>query len=149
MPCKRGSSAGFAASNFNLGLGANALLTIDTTLRIGANGGSGGVIFDYYDQNDFKFVSVVAGTNQIVIGHHIKNSWVVDAVVAKNIALNTDYTLSVSLQGTTVSVSLNSQAALGFVYNASVTDGQAGLFTRDGSASFVGYTVKTDDPKFL
>jgi len=64
------------------------------TLKIGANGPSAGVVFDYYDQNNFQFVTLVAATNQIVNGHDVKNSWVIDSVVTKAIAAKTDCTLS-------------------------------------------------------
>jgi hypothetical protein len=45
--------------------------------------------------------------------------------------------------------SVDPQAALGYAFNAVVTDGQAGLFTRGGASSFANYLVKTDDPKLI
>lgn len=42
-----------------------------------------------------------------------------------------------------------SLAAAGFVYNAVVPAGQAGLFTRGGASTFASCLVKTDAPKLL
>jgi hypothetical protein len=51
----------------------------------------------------------------------------------------------VSLRGSTVSVTLNGQAAVGFSYNGVAVDGRFGLFSKGASASFNSVTVKTDD----
>jgi hypothetical protein len=153
------ATLGYAAFNSNLGLGAASVLMFDATVRAGASGTSSGVVFDFYDVDNFKFAAVVAGTNQVVIGHHTKNGWTIDATVSTPIVTGTTYTLALSLKGTTVSVLLNpttspsgqqlATAALGFVYNAVITDGQAGLFTRGGASTFLGYTIRSDDSKFL
>ena len=152
---------GYAAYNSNLGLGASSILMFDTTLKAGATGTSSGIVFDFYDVNNFKFAAIVAGTNQVVIGHHTISGWTIDATttVAQTITPNTNYDLAVTLKGTTVSVLLNpttlangqqvSAASLGYVYNAVVTDGQADLFSRGGASTFTKYTIKSDDRKFL
>jgi Ca2+-binding RTX toxin-like protein len=142
------TATGFAASNFNLQLSAYALLQFDATVQVGAAGSSAGVVFDYYDANNFKFAALVAGTNQVVIGHHTKSGWTIDATANRTVNVGTDYLLSVVLKGTTVSVNVDGQAVLGYVFNSGLVDGQAGLFTRGGASSFDGYTVKTDDAKF-
>ncbi len=142
------SALGMGVSNFDLGLGAASLLTFDITGQAGANGTTTGIVFDYYDATNFKFAGMVAGSNQIVIGHHTKSGWTIDATMSRTIAAGTDYTMSVSLKGTTVSVSVDGQAAVGFVFNAVVTDAQAGLFTRGGGSLFSGFSIETDDPQF-
>jgi hypothetical protein len=142
------SSLGFGASNFNLGLGANSLLTFDLSGRAGTTGTTTGVAFDYYDANNFKFAGMIAGTNQVVIGHVTKGAWKIDATIGRTITADLDYSLSVSLKGSTVSVAVNNQAAVGYAFNAVVTDAEMGLFTRGGSSSFGSYLVKTNDPKF-
>ena len=91
----------------------------------------------------------------MVIGHHTKSGWTIDATVTSTITANTDYTLALTLKGTTVSVLLNpttnalgqqvATAALGFVFNSVITDGQAGLFTRGGASTFLRYTITSDD----
>jgi hypothetical protein len=82
-----------------------------------------------------------------MIGHRTASGWTIDAVVS-NTGLNstTDYKLGVSIKGSTISVTLNDQAAVAFVYNAVGSDGRFGLFARGASASFDTITVKTNDP---
>ncbi len=151
------ASAGFASSNSGIALATSSVLLFDATVRAGANGTSAGVVFDYYDSVNFKYAAIVAGTNQVVIGHHTKSGWAIDASVTKTITPATDYILSLSLKGTTVSVLLNpstaavgqAEAAVGYLFNAVVVDGQAGLFTRGGVSSFASYKYKTDDLQFI
>ena len=59
---------------------------------------------------------VDAATKQVLIGHKTpRGGWVTDAAVAATITVGTDYTLGVSLRGSTVNVTLNGQSVLGFV----------------------------------
>jgi hypothetical protein len=57
--------------------------------------------------------------------------------------------LGVSLKGTTVSVTVDGQAVVGYVFNAATVDGRFGLLATSGAASFDDVRVKTDDPAFL
>jgi hypothetical protein len=155
------ATLGYAAFNSNLGLRASSVLMFDTTVKTGVAGTSSGIVFDFYDTDNFKFAAIVAGTNQLVIGHKTKAGWTIDVTttVSQTIAPNTNYDLAATFKGTTVSVLLNpstlangqqvSLASVGYVFNAVVTDGQAGLFARGGTSTFVKYTVKSDDAKFL
>jgi hypothetical protein len=43
------------------------------------------------------FTAVVAGTNQVVLGHRNPAGWFVDAVSTQTIAAGTDYTLLVAM----------------------------------------------------
>jgi len=108
----------------------------------------GGLIYDYYGPEDFKYVVIKADTDQMIIGHHTSKGWFNDAVFSRVINVGTDYRVTVSLKGTTVSVWLNGQAVGGYVYNALVTDGYFGLLSVKGQSSFDTITVKTDDPVF-
>jgi hypothetical protein len=82
----------------------------------------------------------------VIIGHYTKKTgWVNDAVVSKVINTDTDYMLGMSLKGSTVSVTLNGQAVVGYAYNAVTVDGHFGLMASVGTASFDDVTVKTTD----
>jgi hypothetical protein len=117
---------------------------LSSTLR---TSGSGGFVFDYYGTNDFKFVTVAADTKQIIIGHRTAKGWFIDAVYNKaDLAANVDYTLGLTLKGTTASVTLNGAVVASHIFNGVVTDGDFGLFSRSGLTSFDSMTVKTDDP---
>ncbi|HEU5192826.1 MAG TPA: hypothetical protein VFX14_24355 [Methylomirabilota bacterium] len=111
--------------------------------------GAGGFVFDQYSATDFKFVTISAG--QITLGHRTATGWVTDATYSNATLLpgTTDYTLGLSLKGTTVSVTLNNQVVLSRSYNALVTDGNFGLLSRTGTTTFDSVTVKSDAPNLL
>ncbi|HUG09383.1 MAG TPA: cadherin-like domain-containing protein, partial [Opitutaceae bacterium] len=69
----------------------------------------------------------------------------IDAAVSRTLNAFSSYTLDVSLKGSTISVSIDGAAALGFVYNAPLVDGQAGIFAKGTAAQFDSYQLKTDD----
>jgi hypothetical protein len=120
-----------------------------------------GYIFDRYGDTSFKFVAIEADgadaddLGRLIIGHYTKKSgWAIDASVATAVAAGKDYTLNVTLKGTTVSATLSpksngsAQAMVGFAFNAGTVDGNFGLLARGGPASFDDVRVKTDDPAF-
>jgi len=139
-----------ATSIMDLGL-ANGLETasiLDLTVTLNTQN-MAGIVFDYYGPNDFKFAAINAVTDQVIIGHYTaKSGWSYDTVVSKVINTGTDYTLSISLRGTSVSVSLNGQLAASRAFNSLIVDGRFGLFTQNGASSFDTVIVKTDDPAF-
>ena len=135
-----------ADSLTSLDIGSNYLLQVQATLSTDT---IGGIVFDHYGDNDYKFAAISTSTNQVLIGHYTyKHGWTIDAAVDINLDANTDYELGVSLKGTTVSVSLNNQAVLGYVYNAVTVDGDFGLLSRDGTTTFDLVTVSTNDPDY-
>ena len=134
------------------GLEIASILELEATLN---TEGMGGFVFDYYGPDNFKFASISAENNQVVIGHYTeKSGWSSDAVFDRTIEAGEDYDLNISLKGTTVNVSVkevespNWQAMVGHVFNAVVVDGDFGLLSKDGGSSFDDVTVKTDDRAF-
>ena len=122
---------------------ATSLLELNTTFK---TSGRSGIVFDRYSDTDFKWAAIDVVTKQVLIGHRTAGGWTVDAAVTNTaLTATTDYKLGVSIKGSTVSVTLNDQAAVGFVFNAVGVDGRFGLFTK-ASASFDTLTVKTNDP---
>jgi hypothetical protein len=109
--------------------------------------GEGGLVFDYYGPETYKFVSISSETSEIVIGHRTSKGVVADAVYTNPYfdfsALND---LEIILKGTTISVTFNGALVSGFVYNALVTDGGFGLLGASGSTAFDEATFQTDDP---
>jgi hypothetical protein len=87
-------------------------------------------------------------TKEIVIGHVTKQGVFADAVYKNtNLSSTVDYNLGVTLKGTKVSVTLNSQTILSRTYNAVATDGGFGLLGWSGMTSFDLFNVKTDTPQ--
>jgi hypothetical protein len=127
------------------GLQSNSHVEIAATL---ATNGIGGVVFDRSSDTRFKFVAVDVTQQRVLIGHLVGGSWVVDASVAKTLAANTDYTLLLTIRGTSVSVSVGGVFAVSFGFNAPVADGDVGVLSRSGTTSVDGFRMKTNDSHF-
>ncbi len=127
------------------GLQLNSVLQLRATVNTQA---MAGIVFDYYNDGDFKFAGIRADTGEVVIGHYTaKRGWKYDAVAQRTLQSGKDYDLFVSLKGSTVSVSVKGQSVLGYVYNAVTVDGDFGLVATADSR-FDDVVVKTDDPAF-
>jgi hypothetical protein len=131
---------------FALKVGTNSTIDLSSTFK---TTGEGGFIFDQYEPDDFKFVTLSAITHQIILGHRTSKGWFIDGVYNNaSLAAGVDYNLGLTLKGTTASVTLNGATVLSHAYNAVVTDGGFGLFGRSGQTSFDSVAVKSDDPAF-
>jgi hypothetical protein len=127
-------------------LAVSSYLELTTTIT---TTGLSGFVFDRYDDGSFKFAAIDATTGQLMIGHYTtKKGWVIDATVWKAIAPGAAYTLGITLKGTTVSVSLDGQVALGYTFNAATVDGSFGLLAT-GLSSFDDLRVRTNDAAFV
>jgi Ca2+-binding RTX toxin-like protein len=135
-----------ALSVSQLAISSSSLLELQATLETGA---VGGVVFDYYGPEDYKFAALSPATDEVLVGHYVgRQGWTVDAVATRTLLANKDHTLTVSLKGLTVSVYVNGQAVLGHVYNGIVVDGGFGLLSNGGESSFDDVTLKTNDPAY-
>jgi hypothetical protein len=104
-------------------------------------------VFDYYSATDYKFVTIDAKTGKLLIGHVTNSGTVIDASISSTlIKSGTDLSLGVTLQGSTIAVTLNGQQILSRSYNALLTDGDFGLYSIGGSSSFDIFQVQTDVP---
>jgi hypothetical protein len=118
------------------------------TVNAAKNGTYAGLTFAQTSSNDFLYAAVVAGTNQVVLGHRSYGNWYVDAVTTATVTAGADYSLLVALSEgvtNTVNVVLNGKSVLSYNYNYLVHDGGVGLFARSGSASFDNVLLRGDD----
>lgn len=139
------SGASFAVAGADLSVGPNAFLQLDSVVRTAA---MAGLVFDMYSLTDFKWAAVSVATQQVLVGHYTdRGGWVVDAAVSRSLSSGTDYSLSLSLKGSTVSASLNGVSVLSKSFNSTVVDGAIGVLARGGSASFDSFGYATDDPR--
>ena len=60
----------------------------------------------------------------------------------------TDYTLVVTMKGTTVSLTVNGQIAVSLAYNGPVVDGSFGLYTQNGTVSADSTRTRANDAAF-
>src|SRR5262249_56342654 len=108
----------------------------------------GGVVVAAADANNFVYAVIVAGSNQVVLGHRSGGAWFVDAVASATISAGSDYTLLVALDKLNVNVVLNNKSVLNFTYNFLVHDGGLGLMARNGAGSFDNLLIRGDDQTY-
>ena len=146
-----GTSTGTAAATKGIDLGTTPLqpesyIEYSTQARTAQ---MAGLVFDQYSANDYKFVAIDVAGQRIVVGHQDRiRGFVVEQTVAKTLLATTDYTLSLTLKGTSVAVTLNGTYVTSWGYNAPVADGSLGLFTKGGTSSFDNVHIRTNDPVF-
>lgn len=122
-----------AGSAISLIAGLPARVAGDTYLELAAvisGSGTGGLVFDHYAADDFKYVTFQAGT--VTIGHMIRGRWIADALFPTTLT----GALQLVLEGATVTVSVGGTVVGSFTYNAPVLDGELGLLSSAGTTVF-------------
>ncbi|MFS6827004.1 hypothetical protein [Cyanobium sp. ATX-6F1] len=147
-----GTAASAAAPAVNL-IGTlitpGSLLDITTTLK---TGGQGGIVFDYHGPTYYKFVTLSADTNQLLIGYVKNGTTVIVRSVSISVSASKDYNLGVSLRGNVVNASINGAVVASTIFNETLTDGGYGLISLKGATSaqtsFDLVRLKTDDAAY-
>jgi len=128
------------------GLDPASHLELLATLKTNA---TGGLLFDEYATNDFKFVALDVAAQKVLVGHmEPRRGWVVDTSVSKTLTANTDYAVQLVIKGTSVSVTVGGVFVVSHAYQGAVVDGAIGVLTRGGTTSFDRYQVRTNDSAF-
>ncbi|UVO40540.1 hypothetical protein KUL72_23840 [Bradyrhizobium arachidis] len=137
-----------ALSTRQLAVAPLSYVEYSATVNASKAGTSAGLTFATTSTNDFLYAGIIAGTNQVVLGHRSNGNWYVDAVASTTITAGTDYNLFVALSEgvvNNVNVVLNGKSVLSFNYNYLVHDGSLGLYARNGNASFDNVLIRGDD----
>ncbi|MBL4908243.1 MAG: matrixin family metalloprotease, partial [Sneathiella sp.] len=108
-----------------------------------------GIVFDYYNEENYKFAAIDLDTEQVVIGHVTDRGITIDVSTDVKLTGNSGHTLMIHLSGGSVSVELNGTAVTGFVYYSLLNDGSVGLFVDSGTANFDDTIVRGDDPAYI
>ena len=126
-------------------IAVSSILELEATMT---PGGLGGLVFDYYGPSDFKFVTLDAANDQILVGHvDLKSGLSVDQTYSKTLDDNQDNTLKLSFRGAAVSLSVNNSFVDTYGFNAALVDGEFGLVSF-GTIAFDEMTIRTNDPAF-
>ncbi len=133
---------GYAVALSRVAIDPAYILRIQSDVR---TSGSAGIVFDYYDSDDFKFAMVDAKASRVILGHVRRGQFVIDAAVAYSAPSGTARVLGVTLVGNVVTVVCDGRPVITHVYNALLGDGAFGLIAMAG-ASFGYIDVRTDDP---
>ena len=130
MPSSSEAAISLANLDGTVNLADSSILQLNAKLN---TTGRAGFVFDQYSATDYKWAAIDVLTHQVLIGHRQGNSQVIDAAVSvSTLTAGKDYTLGISLVGSTVSVTLDGQSLVGFAYNAVTSDGRFGVFTKGG-----------------
>ncbi|WP_407493414.1 hypothetical protein [Pseudooceanicola sp. MF1-13] len=109
-------------------------------------GSNGFVIFDYQDENTFKFAGVDAATDKIQIGERTIDGWNVLTQSNMQMRDGTNYNLTVALNGTLATIYVNGQNATSHNFGDPLNDGYIGLATNGARASFDNWQVQKLPP---
>jgi Ca2+-binding RTX toxin-like protein len=106
----------------------------ETVIKAGT--GLGGLVYDYYKLEDFKYVTLNTTNGVLTMGHRLKGKYFVDFTTTVAITPNTDQKLTLELLGTGVTVSVNGTQVTQFDYNGDTVDGATGLISQTGTTAF-------------
>jgi hypothetical protein len=110
--------------------------------------GVAGLAYDIYAADDHKFVVLDVPGQRVLIGHvDPRRGWTVDAAIARSLSA-ADTSLSLTLHGSVVTVSVGGAVVAGYAHNAAIADGAAGVLALSGTSSFDSFRLRTDDPAF-
>ncbi|KAA5540912.1 S8 family serine peptidase [Roseiconus nitratireducens] len=100
------------------------------------------LVFDYHNENDFKFVAAYAGTDQWVIG--VRGAgWTTVAETSEAVETNVDYDMQVVIEdGSSVTLLVDGVVKATHTFADSVTDGVLGLGTLNASVHFDDLVVQ-------
>ncbi|HEV8460189.1 MAG TPA: Calx-beta domain-containing protein [Gaiellaceae bacterium] len=139
----------YAVSTVNLGVNIDPASQVEITSTMSTNG-VGGIAFDAYAANDFKFAALDIANQRVLVGHvDPKRGYVIDTTFAAALVAGTDYVLDVVAARTVVTVSLNGNVLGSYSYNAATADGKVGVMTYGSTSSFDRFEIKTNDAAFV
>jgi hypothetical protein len=139
---------GWTTIDLGLDRGLQPASFLELEARVQTNA-KGGIFFDRYADDRFKFVVLEPVADRILIGHQDpRNGWVVDACNDRILNGSEYHDLKLAVVGTSVSIHVNGQFVATHGFNAPIVDGDFGLLTDGGDSSFDSFTLRTNDPAF-
>ena len=106
-----------------------------------------GISFDASDDQNFSFVYASAGSSKVQVAQRINgvDQYPPDAAKDILVDLNRDHELLVTVRGTQVEVTFNSEAVLTYVLpNRRPAQGQFHIWTYDATAEFLSLEIMSD-----
>ena len=137
-----------AAALLDLSSGLPAEVRLAATINSSAGGGgklsNAMLVFDEQGPTDFKFAGGFLGTGMWRIGHVTGSSWTTDAFVSEPINADTDYRLEVHIEGTRVSLLVDTVLKVSHDFTGEpLTDGQVGLAVHNATSRFDDFSVRS------
>jgi len=142
-----GADAAITLADLGEKIGYGTILELEATI---AKGDVGGMVFDYYDVDRYKFVLVDAANDAVLVGHVDKeNGRVIDQTFSRSMNANQSVDLKLTTSGAGIGITVNGSLVGTYAFNSVLVDGQFGLVTFDqGGASFEEVTIRSNDAVF-
>jgi hypothetical protein len=105
-----------------------------------------GIVFDASGGGRFKWVTINPLGGSLSMGHFVGGVWTTDFTTALTVDPNVAHTLKVVLSENVATVYLDDVKVLVGSFTSLLNDGDAGLVTMGGNATFSWFTLATDDP---
>ncbi|MHC4281808.1 MAG: hypothetical protein ACYSWZ_02365, partial [Planctomycetota bacterium] len=114
------------------------------------------ILFDYYSDEDFKFVGLNSSTNKIEIGQRTADGWEVLIFANMQIKDGQNYNLLLALNGTTATIVVNNGDALSYsfapridVYGLphNLNEGMVGLGANNAKAAMDNINIRVIPPQ--
>ncbi|HSP28230.1 MAG TPA: Calx-beta domain-containing protein, partial [Ilumatobacteraceae bacterium] len=134
-----------ALADLGAPVGYDAYLELEAVVN--AATGRAGLVFDYYSDNDFKFVLIDAAADLVLLGHRAGGSWTIDRSATMVLADGIDHVVNITLKGASVNVTVNGSTIFAHGYNSALVDGGFGVLTT-GSGTFDNVRVRTNSSNF-
>jgi hypothetical protein len=141
-----GTVSAISPAELGAGLQPHSYLELEAKLR---TTGTGGIVFDRYADNDYKFVAIDVVGDKLVFGHvSPKHGLGIDYSVARTFDAGVYYTLNLIMKGASVSATVNGALVGSWGFNSAVVDGGMGVLGQMGATTFDSTRIRTNDPAF-
>ena len=132
--------------DLGVGLSADSYLELDAVIATAARGG---IVFDRYDDQNYKFVALDVAGDRVVVGHVSRGAETIDASWTRALEPTQSYKLQLVFKGAAVSVRVDGAVVGSHGFNSTLVDGDFGVMASGGSASYDDLRVATNDAAFL
>ena len=141
--------SGFSIATANIGVALPENLEIHATMR-GENAGgywrNGQLIFDYVDDQNFKYVSLRFGENRVAIGEMVDGSTQDKITPQKSLSYNTDYRVVALIEGQKATLLIDGDEIGSASFGEDLNDGRVGLFSNRAKTRYEDVLVKEHIP---
>ena len=140
---------GFSIATANIGVALPENLEIQATMR-GENAGgywkNGQLIFDYVDDETFKYVALRFGENRVAIGEMVDGSAQDKITPQKSLSYNTDYRVVALIEGQKATLVIDGDVIGSASFGEDLNDGRVGLFSNRAKTRYEDVIVKEHIP---
>ena len=114
------------------------------------------IVFDYFDEHDFKFAGINISTNKVEIGYRDDSGWHIVKDAPKQLKGDTFYNLMLAINGTNVTLVIDNKVVLNYSFAPRVISGEdyglnlglVGIGSDNSRGTFDNFTVQRVPPAY-